>query len=211
MYIVLPAVKNNIMKNYYIIVCTIFVFLSGICKSYSQPDDSLVIDYSYINSLPQSARVYLNDTLIGETPVRFFPSIVDTSGKNEIKIKKDGYYDFILTFDKTTLPINKTIYLTGKAGNLVSTQEKRGLANRETYFKTPRKIFPIAVSSILTAGSGIMSFYFKQLANDKYDEYQLTGDASLLDKKRKYDIISGISLAVFQIGIAGLIYFLIID
>jgi len=153
----------------------------------------------------------LNDTLIGETPVRFFPSIIDTSGMNEIKIRKDGYYDFVFSLDKTSFPINKTIYLTEKAGNLVSIQEKRGLANRETYFKTPRKILPIAVSSILTAGSGIMSFYFKQLANDKYDEYQLTADASLLYKKRKYDIISGISLAVFQIGIAGLIYFLIIE
>jgi hypothetical protein len=49
------------------------------------------------------------------------------------------------------------------------------------------------------------------LSNDKYDEYQNTGDASLLDKKRKYDIISGISLAVFQIGLAGLVYFLIIE
>lgn len=94
---------------------------------------------------------------------------------------------------------------------MISIKERRGLVNKETYFKTPRKFLPIAVSSFLTAGSGIMSFYFKQLANDKYDEYQLTGDASLLDKKRKYDIISGISLVVFQVALAGLIYFLIIE
>jgi hypothetical protein len=48
------------------------------------------------------------------------------------------------------------------------------------------------------------------LANDNYDEYLKTGDRSKLDKTKRYDLFSGISLAAFQAGLAGLIYFLLI-
>jgi hypothetical protein len=109
------------------------------------------------------------------------------------------------------MPINRTVLLVAKTGDLTALEKRQVLANTETYFKTPRKVFPVILSAVITGGSGFLSYYFKQLSNDKYDEYQNTGDASLLDKKRKYDIISGISLAVFQIGLAGLVYFLIIE
>jgi hypothetical protein len=180
-------------------------------NAYSQQEDSLVINYCYINSIPQNAHVYLNDTLIGQTPVRFSPGVIDTTGKSKIVIKLDGYYDYVLTVEKESLPLNKTIYLTAQAGKVTSLYNHLVMENEDTYFKSPRKILPIAVSAVIALGSGILSYYFKQQANNKYDEYQNTGDPSLLDKKRKYDIISGISLAVFQIGLAGLIYFLIME
>ena len=190
---------------------SILLFFTCTFSAYSQKNNSLVIDYCYINSIPQNAGVYLNNTLVGETPVRFYPTLLDSTKENSIIIKLTGYYDYSLTLEKGGIPINKSIYLVAKPGNLTAIVNRQVLENTENYFRTPRKVIPIVVSAALTGASGFLSYYFKQLSNDRYDEYQNTGDASLLDKKRKYDIISGVSLAVFQIAIAGLVYFLFID
>ena len=56
-----------------------------------------------------------------------------------------------------------------------------------------------------------MAYYFKSLAVQKKDDYDMTGDPGILDKKKKYDIIGGVSLAVFQAGLFSLIYFHFID
>jgi hypothetical protein len=177
---------------------------------YSQSEDSLVIDYCYINSNPQNASVYLNDSLIGNTPLRFLPSIIDTSKIARFKISLEGYYDYILIFEKSSqvVYINKSINLIPR-----STYSRKDIVqeNEELYFRTPRKIIPITICGVITAGSGMLSYYFKQLANDRYNDYLNTGDVSFLDKKHKYDIISGVSLIVFQAGLAGLIYFLLIE
>ncbi len=70
---------------------------------------------------------------------------------------------------------------------------------------------PIVITSILTAGAGILSYYFKKLANDNNDTFNTTGDQTALDRKKKYDLISGISLGAFQVSFAGLLYFLFVD
>jgi hypothetical protein len=56
----------------YILALIIFSLVNAE-TAYSQQADSLVINYCYINTIPQNANVYLNDTLIGQTPVRFSP------------------------------------------------------------------------------------------------------------------------------------------
>ena len=45
----------------------------------------------YINSTPTLAKVYINGEYAGTTP----PSLVLESGSYEIRIAKEGYYDFI--------------------------------------------------------------------------------------------------------------------
>jgi hypothetical protein len=195
----------------YFIVIIAWLSFSYDCL-YSQNNDSLIIHYCYIDSYPQNASVYLNDSLIGCTPIRFFPSIIDTSKIVQFKISLEGYYDYILNFEKGSqaLKINKTISLIPKSERSAYVNKDIAQKNEESYFKTPRKIIPITVCGVITAGSGVLSYYFKQLANDRYDDYLNTGDASYLDKKHKYDVISGVSLVLFQAGLAGVIYFLLI-
>jgi len=83
--------------------------------------------------------------------------------------------------------------------------------NKNSMFKKPRKVLPIAVFSAASIGSAASAYYFKKLANDKYDDYLRNGEQDLLDKTKRYDLISGISLAVFQLGLIGVIYFLFIE
>ena len=198
------------MQKNKIISVLIFLVSFSAAELYAQQRDSLTIDYNYINSVPQNAKVYLNDSLSGETPFRFVNRDMDTSKGLVITIKLEGYIDYSFNVTEADLPLNKIVNLV-PVNKLTIRENKQVEVNDNNYFKSPRKVVPIVVSSVITAGSGVLSYYFKKLANDRYDEYLATGDQKKFDQTKKYDLYSGLFLAAFQIGFAALIYFLLID
>jgi hypothetical protein len=172
---------------------------------YGQNSDSVKIDYNFIDSYPQNANVLLDDELIGNTPLFFvwpdslFPKKLTISLKG-FKEESTAIYDNQLLNKKyILLPI-------GKHSIQNSVKE-----NKQTYFREPRKVAPIVISSLVTAGSGFAAFYFKSLASENRKEYEEFGDQSSLDRKEKYDLLGGVSLVAFQLGFGALIYFLILD
>lgn len=172
---------------------------------YAQADDSLKINYNYINSSPQNAEIYLNDEFIGSTPLFFTWN--DSTFPKQITIKLKGYADYTESFSDRNI-INKTyalVPLTG-SGKINAVKE-----DNSTYFNKPPKVVPIVISSIAVIGAGISAYYFKSLAIDNRDLYDQTGDPAALDKKKKYDLISGVSLGIFQAGLGALMYFLFVD
>jgi hypothetical protein len=197
--------QNKIVK----ISSAIFVFLFAVC-TYGQTQDSLTIKYSFINSVPQNAKVFLNETYSGETPYRFTSEQIDTTKPLAIVLKLDGYIDYTFNVSAGELPLNKTITLVPL--NKMSLKDEQSVVeDKSSYFKTPRKVIPIVVSSVISAGSGALSYYFKKLANERYDEYLATGNRDKFDETKKYDLYSGIFLAAFQVVLVGLLYFLLID
>jgi hypothetical protein len=198
------------MQKNKIITALIYLLFFSALNLYAQNSDSLTIDYNYINSVPQNAKVYFDDTLAGETPFRFTNQAFDTSKGLTVTIKLEGYIDYSFKVTGSDLPLNKTINLVPV--NKLSIKENSQVeVNNSDYFKSPRKVVPIVISSVVTAGSGVLSYYFKKLANDRYDEYLATGDQKKFDQTKRYDLYSGLFLAAFQIGFAALIYFLLID
>ena len=167
--------------------------------------DSLKIDYNYINSVPQNAEVYINNRLIGNTPLHF--KWGDSLFPKQMKIKLKGFADYFESINDYIL-INKTINLIPVKGSVKLNLVKE---DKSTYFDEPRKVIPIVISSLVTAGAGLSAYYFKSLAIENRDFYEDFGDQSALDRKKKYDVISGVSLAVFQLGLGVLVYFLLID
>lgn len=192
--------------RFYFIILSSFLFMLSVR---AQTRDSLTINYNYINSFPQDAAVYLNDSLAGYTPYRFLLEPKDSSVSYRIVIKLKDYFDYSYSFKAGDMPVNQTFFLIPLGKN--SKLSNPVLENQNSYFKTPRKVIPITISALLTAASGISAYYFKDQANNKYDDYLNSGDPSLLDKTRKYDLISGISLVLFQVGLVGLIYFLLME
>lgn len=172
----------------------------------AQQGDSLVMDYNYVNSIPQNADLYLNNELIGKTPMHFR---WDTAAETKvIKIKLSGYADFVYTPVEGEKYVNKTFKLIPYSGIRI----KDIVFKDKSYsFRKRLKLVPIAISAAITAGSAIMAYYFKSKAIDKSEQYDITGDQALLDQKKKYDVIGGVSLAVFQIGLSALIYYHFID
>jgi len=196
--------QNKIVK----ILSAIFIFLA-VC-TFAQTQDSLTIKYSFINSVPQNAKVFINDTYSGETPYRFTNEQIDTTKPLSIILKLEGYIDYSFNVSAGELPLNKTIMLVPL--NKMSLKDGQTVVeDKSSYFKTPRKVIPIVVSSVISAGSGALSYYFKKLANERYGEYLATGNRDKFDETKKFDLYSGIFLAAFQVGLVGLLYFLLID
>ncbi len=189
--------KNNIF-------IALFILLSS-QVFYAQLNDSLRINYNYINSTPQNAEVYINDEYIGATPKFFMWG--DSVFPKQLRIKLNNYADYTETIYDASL-MNKTYALVPLTGsgkiNLVK-------ENKTTHFNKPRQVVPIVLSSLVTAGAGFAAYYFKSLAIENRDHYDIYGDTESMDRKKKYDIISGVSLAAFQLGLGALIYFLFID
>lgn len=193
-------------KIFYILFA--FAFLNGI--SYSQDSDytthdSLKIDYNYINSLPQNAELYINDEYIGNTPKFFIWG--DSVFPKRLTVKKNGYADFTETFNDASF-VNKTYSLVPLSGTKPPLLVKQDMS---THFHSPRKVVPIVLTGLVTAGAGFAAFWYKSLAIENRDHYNEYNDQQSLDNKKKYDIISGVSIAAFQLGFGALMYFLFID
>jgi hypothetical protein len=183
-------------------VLFIMVFAQAL---YTQVNDSLAIDYNYINTYPQNAEVYANDVYIGSTPLFF--KWQDSTFPKQVKIRLNGYAEYSDFVTDGSL-MKKTYTLVPLTGN---GRVDLVMKDKNTHFEKPRKIIPIVLSALVTAGAGAAAYYFKTLAIENRDHYDTFGDQESLDKKKEYDIISGVSLALFQVGMGALIYFLLID
>ncbi|HJY63799.1 MAG TPA: PEGA domain-containing protein [Ignavibacteria bacterium] len=182
------------------------IWFSCLLPLHAQAKDSLTIKYNYINTSPQNANIYLNDILIGQSPLFF---MWDSNSVNrKITIKLEGYSSIEYTSPGDEVFVNKSFKLIPLPGYKT---KDLVFKDKSFAFHKPFKFVPIIISSVVTAGSAIMAYYFKSLAIEKSDEYNLTGDPALLDKKKKYDLIGGISIAVFQAGLCALIYYHFIE
>ncbi len=187
------------MKKLILFILLIFLQV----KLFSQ-EDSLEIKYNYINSIPQNAEVFINGEYNGNTPCRF-PVDVKI---NSCLIKKDGYKDEQRSFSESRESISQTFVLI-KKNNLAN--EKLVLSKSPFTLKPRRKIIPVILSSLITAGSIGLSYYFKDKANTHNELYTFSGDQSELDKVKKFDLYSGVFLGAFQVSFIGLIYFFMVD
>ena len=193
------------MKYYFLKIAVIILFAGSVC---AQQKDSLQVKMNYINTTPQNALVYLNNNYIGSTPVRFFNDAIDTSKQNTITIKLIGYNDYSFNFNNSDSHLYKNISLS--QANKFLNNNNIVIKNCSNLFSTPREIVPLAISGAVIIGSSITSFYFKRLANDRYDEYINTGDRDKLNQTKKYDIISGVALGALQVGLVSFLYYLLI-
>ncbi len=150
--------------------------------------ESKTIKYSadyetYLDSNPQDAFVFVGDSLIGNTPM-----FVNKSLKN-VLLKKSGYSDYNLS----NLNSNHSIKV-----NL----DFIGVEKQKSFFTSTA--FKILAGTALALGA--TAAYFKLKADNKFDEYKLNRDKSLLDETNKYDLISGISFTALQLNLGFIIY-----
>lgn len=190
-------------KNKYLLILLALFYCTGIFSQDST--DALLMNYNYINSIPQNAAVYVNGTFTGNTPLYF--QWGDSTRSNEVNIMLEGF-----SAEKFNVApgekVNKTFTLSPTGKTKLLSQVKQ---DKSTYFAKPRKVVPIVLTGLVALGSGAAAFYYKKLASDNREKYELEGDLDALDKKGKYDVLSGVSLVVFQIGFGALMYYLFLD
>jgi PEGA domain len=142
----------------------------------------------YLKTNPPDAYVYSSDSLIGSSPLFISPKF------NKLSLSKPGYENKIVYLNN--MPENNTI-------KLKYTGENNGISFYE------KDIFKILVGSLVLLGG--TTAYFKLKADKRYDLYQTTGEQSYLDKTRKFDLISGITMGALQINFGVLIYYFLTD
>ncbi|MGQ9799167.1 MAG: PEGA domain-containing protein [Ignavibacterium sp.] len=135
-----------------------------------------------IETIPSDVYVYSNDSLLGFTPIKIPTNI------QELKLSKPGY-------------VQKEIKIEEKPVQLVQL-EFNGTIKSEPFVKTT--LFKVLTGSAIALGA--ITAYFKLKADDKFDEYRFSGNKKFLDETNRYDTISGISLALFQINFGYIIY-----
>ena len=141
-----------------------------------------------LNSSPQDAQVYFNDSLVGKTPL-----FIKTNFRN-LTLRKSGYDDLEISSEE--IRTGKIFFM-----NYQVPEEEKNFFEKD--------IFKILTAGIVILGA--TTAYFKLEADKKYDEYQFTGDSELLDDIRKYDRISAITFTALQINFGLLLYFFLTD
>lgn len=136
---------------------------------------------------PSNVAVYNNEELIGYTPLRLIKNY------NKLILNKEGYEDVEINYNE--IP-ESAIQLNFK-----------DLQNEKMFYE--KNIFRILIGSALILGG--TSAYYKIQADNKFDEYKITGNSQTLKQTRKYDLISGITLSALQVNFGLLIYYFLID
>ncbi len=168
----------------------------------SGQDTTIYINFHHpvkINSIPYSAILYQENRQLGTTPLDI--PFEENRGK-EFRLEKPGYktLTFILNNPDSKLFTLQKIDLSS------SYDESPSFTHSLFHKKTKTKFILIAG----TVAAHWMAFYFKNLADDNYEKYLVTGNPNLMNKywdnTQKYDRISDISLGISYAFLGGLIY-----
>ena len=169
-------------------------------------DTTLTVTFQkpvYINSVPYGAHLKSETEHIGITPL-YLP--FEANHGSTFKLIKEGFEPYSFVLDK---PDPIMAWLQKKEGYVEPEKKKPQLLGFLPKQNVKSKFTLLA----LTVATHWASFYFKNVADDKYDNYKNTADPELMDKywdeTRKYDRLSDISLGVSYAALTGLIYMVV--
>lgn len=171
-------------------------------------DTTLNINFRYfyfISTNPFSASVFRSDSLLGETPLRFFS---DSEIKGKLLIKKKNYKDYLYDLKDYNFETgaNLTLYPKG-----LETVNDVVYKDRSTQFNTKRNLPAILATGGAALAGCFFAMNFKNDANNEYDRYLITGNETQLQNSQNNDTYFVISVVLMQAAIGGLIYFLFFD
>jgi hypothetical protein len=121
--------------------------------------------------------------LIGNTPVYLNQDL------KSLVLEKSDYLSKEITIDE--INSNEKIRL-----------DFIGEENNGSFYEST--IFKVLVGTAVALGAA--TAYFKLEADNRFEEYKITGDPELLNQTDRLDIISGVSFVVLQINFGLIIY-----
>jgi len=145
-------------------------------------------DEILLDTDPQDVYVFCNDSLIGYTPLYVNQNI------NSLLLEKPDYLSKEITIDD--------IYLNEKIKLDFIGEKNDGSFYGSTVFK-------VLIGTAIALGAA--TAYFKLEADNRFEEYKITGDPELLNQTDRLDIISGISFVALQINFGLIIYLFLSD
>jgi hypothetical protein len=155
--------------------------------------EDLSLNYKFssdvlLYSHPQDVQVFSSDSLLGYTPL-YIPT-----GLSNIRLEKYGYETTLVDYSDFENDQPVRLNFTG--------EEYSG-----TFFD--KTLFKILVGSMLALGAA--TAYFKLEADEKFAEYQITGENELLLETKRLDEISATTFVALQINFGLIIFFFLMD
>jgi len=158
------------------------------------------VDFSHrcvVRSEPYGACVQYRDSIIGTTPL-----ILSVTSKNYlIKLSKNGFKDEIIPLSisggEFSVKLEPVEGSEVSQASFLATKEQLGFSS---------SVYIATGSAVL---SGATAAYFKIRADRFYEDYRRTNSGATLDKVRRLDTLSGISLAATEISLFILSYYLL--
>lgn len=155
--------------------------------------NEVVLNYKFMSEVlldsdPQNALVYSGDSLVGYTPLLVKPDF------KSLLLEKSDY------LEKSITPYDI------KTGGKI-TLDFIGKEKEKIFFNTPWSKILIGTAVAL----GAVTAYVKLKADDKFEEYQVTGDPALLDETDRLDIISGATFVALQVNVGLIVYLFLSD
>ncbi len=178
--------------------------LAAIKNLYGQDCTSEVI----INTNSTGSIIFLNDLLAGKGNV----SLRLERGKYNLRIKEDLFKWNQEIFDTTIIisacnEIKRISYNFNKikpASTLPNTLKNFKNGNNNNSFLNSN-LFKLLIGTAVIFGG--TSAYYKHLADENFDTYNISKEKTYLDKTHKYDLISGIAFGALQINFGILVYY----
>ncbi|UCH65092.1 MAG: hypothetical protein JSW63_10855 [Ignavibacterium sp.] len=137
---------------------------------------------------PQDVQVFSSDSLLGYTPL-YIPA-----GLGDIRLEKAGYETTMVDYNDFENDKPVRLNFTGEVDS--------GPFFNKTLFK-------VLVGTMLALGAA--TAYFKLEADDKFAEYQITGENELLLETKRLDEISATTFVALQINFGLIIFFFLMD
>ena len=190
---ILTFVNPEAIKwRYSSIVETVTVHPSEhLCRTVSFP-----IIY-HITSTPFNAMVQYGDSVIGQTPLL----LSGTLRAGQIIISKEGYQAAILSLNTDNFEVHAELR---PLEHTVPHTRSMYLADIQ-----PKNNLPIYITTGTSVISGVIAAYCKIKADSYYNDYQINRNPHTLNDVKRLDTLSGISLAVSEVSLVMLSYFLI--
>ncbi|RJP66586.1 MAG: PEGA domain-containing protein [Ignavibacteriales bacterium] len=181
---------------------------AGITNLFSQECFSQVT----ISTNSAGSIIILNDSLVGKGNV----NLKLEKGEYNLRIKEDVFrwnqeiFDTAFTISNCN-EIKKISYnfkTRDLAATFPSTIKKFKNGNNNNSFLNSTLFKALIGTAVIFGGT---SAYYKHLADENFDEYNLSGNKSYLDKTHKYDLISGLAFGALQINFGILIYYFLTE
>ena len=141
-----------------------------------------------LNTEPQDVYVFSSDSLIGYTPLLIPMKL------NNIRLEKNGFESKIISY--SDIGINQPVKL-----NYVGENDYGNFFDKI--------LFKILVGTMIALGA--TTAYLKLKADDRFTEYNVTGDPALLDQTNRLDTLSAVTFVALQINFGAIIYFFLVD
>ncbi len=156
--------------------------------------------YIRITSEPYGAAISVNDSMLGTTPY-LLSSSSPLGGM--ILFSKEGCEPVRLPISGNEKEIHAVLKRTKGSDSLGNVKSPYLAQNQQEVS------VPVIVSTGAAILAGASAAYFKVKADNYYQDYQASGDAAALSNVTKFDRFAGISLAVCQINLGFLVYYLL--